>query len=743
MRRLSGIMNKIIKLFFASLFLFSCVTNQTVPNGTVVQPLVQPNGGWSAAYSPDGGMIAFLSSTLHTPSDIWVMKPDGTGAGRLTTLGADSFSWSADGKKIIFVARRRGFEEVFSVTLNGEEKKISGLPLGSGMPVYSPNGELFALTAPGENKNVKDLWIGTADGKRIEPVTEKLGIRNIFWGPDSRRIYYEVGGKGYGVGVWEMDLATMESKAVLNNYIGSPRYSKKTGLIAYAYPTDPGEFEVHTMKPDGSDIKIYKSPRLLGKWLVWDFDGKGVYYLGQDIKEIKKEGSAEQSRKKDEKIYGQHKSLKPKEVERAGVTSLWHLDFETSAEKRISSENIHLSDASLSPDGKRILLSGAIEKSYSSEIFSLDLSSGEMVRLAGSRASSWLAVPNIDASKIAFFTNEGSIDTLKIIDSKGRELASHPGAIQEPDTRLFWLPKSEGLVFFSGRGVFAFTEKENVRFKKTPELRAYLHADVSIQDDKIMVSAVPLYGINAGLYQLEVSGGTLILKDFRFPAVQEEPVPDVYLQPKWSFDGTRIAFSDAVDVWTMKSDNTGRSHITRYLEANEKKKGKLPLASYPVWSVDGTMICYTLTIYEGETSTRQIWVMKADGSDQKMLHSEEVKSKFQVFMPEYTNQPFFDAEGKHVIFTAVQNGLPNLFRVNVKGGKVLRLTDTGAIFPVLLPEEGVIYYTALEGNSETLWVMNSDGTEKHRLEIKSPENKAASVLPETEGVKKNEPEGAR
>lgn len=727
---------KIIIGLTSLLFLLSCATNHALRKETVVQPPPPPNGGWSAVYAPDGGMVAFLSSTLHTPSDIWLMKPDGTGARRLTFLGADSFKWSAGGKKIIFVARRRSFEEVFSVTVDGDEKKMSGLPAGSGMPVYSPNGELFAVTAPGGNQNVRDLWIGTADGKRIEPVTEKIGVRNMFWAPDSRKIYYEVGGKGYGVGIWQMDLATMESKAILNNYIGTPQYSEKTGLIAYAYPTAPGEFEVHTMKPDGTDIKIYKSPRLLGRWLAWDFEGKGVYYLGQDIKEIKKEDSAE---KPPEKAYGQHAFEKKKEVERVGVTALWRLDFETGGGKRVSSENIHVSEAALSSDGRKMLLSGAIEKSCSSEIFSLDLSSGEMAPLVKSRSSSWLPVPFFDSSKIAFFTNEGALDTLKVVDNKGEELVSHPGVIQEPDTRLSWLPQSEALAFFSGRGVFAFTGKEDIKFKKTPELRTYLYADASIQEDKIILSAVPRYGVNAGLYLLEVSDGTFVLKDLRFPAVPGEMAPDVYLQPKWSFDGKKIAFTDGVDIWTMKADNTGRRLITGYLEANEKEKKKFSLASHPVWSVDGEMICYTLTLYEGETSHRQIWVMKADGSDPKMLYSEEVKSKFQVFMPEYTNQPFFDAEGKQVVFTAVQNGLPDLFSINVKGGNKHRLTDNGAIFPVLLPEEGVIYYTSLQGNNEELWIMNSDGTGKHRLEIKaapSPENKAAPVVPETDAVKR-------
>jgi hypothetical protein len=100
--------------------------------------------------------------------------------------------------------------------MGGIERRLPGLPPGASIPVHSRDGSLFAFTAPG-GQNFRDLWIGTVDGKRIEAVTEKMGIRSVFWGPESRKIYYEVGGKGYGVGIWEMDLTTMESKALLNN----------------------------------------------------------------------------------------------------------------------------------------------------------------------------------------------------------------------------------------------------------------------------------------------------------------------------------------------------------------------------------------------------------------------------------------------------------------------------------------------------------------------------------------------
>jgi len=688
----------------------------------------EPNGGFNPSFSPDGSMIAFLSSTLHTPHDLWIMKTDGTGAKRLTTKGVKDFRWSPDGKSIMITVNRKGFEETLVIGIEAEsaEKRITGLVPGASIPAYSPDGELFAFTAPNEKK-VRDLWIGTADGERIEAVTEKISVRNVFWSPDSRKIYYEVG-KDYGVGIWEMDLATMESKSILSKYIGTPGYSEKANLIAFAYPTNPGEFEIRTMKLDGSDIKNYVSPRLPGRWISWDTDGKGVYYLGQDIEEIHAtEASDESAKGPPEKTAADglekppmHPTSKKPDFKRAGVTSLWHLDFETGAERRLSPENLHLTGFSLYSDGTKMVLVGVTEKSYAAEMFSFDMASEEVVQLTESRVSSWMAVPSRDSSKIAYFTNEGFIDTLKVVGFEGEELASYPGILQEGDMKVSWLPDSEGMMIFSGRGLFAFTEKGPIEFPNRVDHRVFFYADVSLQGDKVLLNSIPRFGETPGLYTLEIKEGKFLQTDLRYPQNPED-VPELYFQPRWSFDGRKIAFTDRVDIWTMKAEGTGRTRITTFAENNLNETGKPSLASYPVWSVNGEMICYTLTVYDEKEVIRQIWVMNADGSEGRMLFSEELDSQFQAYQAEYTNQPFFDATDERVIYTAVTNGIPDIFSVGIRDGKVQRLTEHGAIYPSLFPEEGVVIYTSLEGNNETLWIMNSDGTDKRRFIITGAE----------------------
>lgn len=738
---------KRIVLTFCTMLLAACAAHR--PQEAPLQPApateakpapspvaANPNGGQNPVFSPDGSKIAFLSSPPHMPKDLWVMNADGTGTRRLTTKGVNAFRWSADGKSFMITARRNWYEEVLSVDLEtGSEKRVPGPPVNASIPLYSPDGKFFAFTAPSA-QNVRDLWIGTADGKRVEAVTEKISIRRFFWSPDSRTIYYEAG-KSYGMGIWKMDLTDMKAKDLLNETIGTPEYSPQAGLIAFPSPVKPGEFDVKTMKLDGSDIKTYKATRLAGRDLEWDTAGKGVYYLGQDKVTVSEAAQKEAAAEKEKKSATPHESKQKSELQPEGVTALWRLDLATGEEKRISPAGLHLIGFTISPDGKRMVLNGLLEKSYGADLFDFDPASGEIRKLAEGKASSWMPVPSTD-SRIAFFTNEERLDTLRVINPAGEELASYPGFLIEGDTRQYWLPASDGFLIFSSRGVFAFTENGPVEFPDSADHRAYLYADVSVQADKVLMSSVPRYGDNAGLYMLEVADGKFVQTDLRYPPAPEM-ASDVYLQPRWSLDGKKIAFSDGIDIWTMNADGKGRTWLTNYAQSDAEGKAKPSFATFPVWSVKTDKLCYTLTVFDEKATYHELWVVKADGSEPKKLYSEVVESQFQVFQPEYTNQPFFDPSDERIIFTALSGGVPNLFAVEIKTGAIRQLTESGAIFPALIPEEGVIVYTSLEGDVESLWSMNTDGTGKHKIDVKLKKAEPLPAAAEPAKAKQDEP----
>ena len=175
-----------------------------------------PHYDMSPSWSPDGKRIAFASNRFAFDGektllsfDIYVIDADGSDPQRLTENRKDDRdpSWSPDGKRIVFRARREGhFENKFAITYEiyvmdadgGNPQRFTENRKNDWDPVWSPDGKwiAFASDRKGDLENF-DIYVMDADGGNPQRLTEnRVYDWSPSWSPGGKRIVFASDRKG-------------------------------------------------------------------------------------------------------------------------------------------------------------------------------------------------------------------------------------------------------------------------------------------------------------------------------------------------------------------------------------------------------------------------------------------------------------------------------------------------------------------------------------------------------------------
>ena len=202
-------------------------------------------------------------------------------------------------------------------------------------------------------------------------------------------------------------------------------------------------------------------------------------------------------------------------------------------------------------------------------------------------------------------------------------------------------------------------------------------------------------------------------------------------EPAWSPDGSKIAFSGgvrgsigmtipAVNIYVVNVDGSGLTQLTRDSGMNGN----------PAWSPDGKQIAFSRS--RQNVSQTKLWLMNADGSDQRILPNPQDSNGF------FGGQPVWSPDGSKILFLSQRlcRNIPTsgIYVMNADGSNSKLVTnDTkncGGYGPAKWSPDGTRILAGFAPEREGILepipeivVMNADGSNQINISNRGRYNK--------------------
>ena len=215
------------------------------------------------------------------------------------------------------------------------------------------------------------------------------------------------------------------------------------------------------------------------------------------------------------------------------------------------------------------------------------------------------------------------------------------------------------------------------------------------------------------------------------------------LSPAVSRQGNRLAYTREVSDTNFRriqrpDPESSPGPQTRFLSSTRRE-------AFPKYSADGERI-----VFESQrTGVNGIWVSDADGSNPKLLHSEEgthagvpswspdsqriafnwnPEEQFDIYVisasggkplqlttdPADDQWPSWSRDGQWVYFASRRSGRQEIWKISAAGGPAVQITRQGGFLAVESPDAEQLYYIKRQGGL-ALWKVPVSGGEETRV----------------------------